>query len=55
MDTRIGSSSMIREDSMMSTFHAPPLEGRDYVISTVYSPEKYQKKMGSAGTAKSDR
>ena len=28
---------------MILTFHIPPEEGRGYVISIVYSPEKYQR------------
>ena len=36
-----------RGDSVILTFHLPSLEDRDYVISIVYSPEKYPK-MGTS-------
>ena len=34
---------MDRRDSMILTFHVPPLAGRDYVISAVYSRENFRK------------
>ena len=45
---------IFRRDSQILTFHVPPLEDSDFVMSVVYNPQNI-KKLGSPGTAELNR